>query len=664
MTQTQSPSEDLQTDAQPLSGLSALKRAPEDERSDVELLLSEFGDDEPDAEATSNWSRPSPRRVIAEALLGAALTQEVRRGLRSGKIAALVVEVPGRDWVAPIGAAAQRLLAPATVFAHDGSARSTHKPDRHGEEVSGALSRGARIVGVSQAPAQYLPSVLTTVADAHLRICAPDASLLRKILREITGKRLRKAKQIPPLSGLSFEEIASAFRPCLGPTQIVSRLAAYVDARSRVNAADDTPSLAELPGYDGPAREWAQALERDLSDYLAGRMPWKRLASSCVLYGPPGTGKTLFAKALARTLRIPVIATSCGHWFRNSEGHLGDVIQAMQRDFDSARALAPAILFIDELEGIPDRAKLTRGRDWWTPVVNHALTLLDGAETPREGLIVIGATNHPSMLDQALIRPGRFDRLIEIALPDAKALAKILRLHLGEALAGVDLISIVRLAHQATPADAAKWAKDALGRARGAARAPTEEDLVAVIAPPDTRSQNELWLSAVHEAGHAIAYLKRRIELDSVSLVSSGESGGRTRTLKPLSFAPTKSEIENFVVAVLAGRAAEHVVISAPSTGAVGDLAVATSLVAKAYAQEGLGDSLIHREEDISSLLSKDRELRDAVDGDLKRLYDVAVELIRDHQASVEAVARTLIERRFLTGGDVAAIVEPTPSMP
>src|SRR5690606_1407279 len=129
--------------------------------------------------------------------------------------------------------------------------------------------------------------------------------------------------------------------------------------------------------------------------------------------------KTTFAKSLAKSTGLPLTATSVGEWFSNSAGHLDSVIKEVDRIFQSALSAAPSILFLDEIDAIPDRRTLdARGRDWWLPVVTHILTKLDGVTSGGVGnLIVMGATNHPERIDPALIRPGRLSKVIEIGLP-------------------------------------------------------------------------------------------------------------------------------------------------------------------------------------------------------------------------------------------------------
>ncbi|WP_318879371.1 ATP-binding protein [Sinorhizobium meliloti] len=196
---------------------------------------------------------------------------------------------------------------------------------------------------------------------------------------------------------------------------------------------DGKPPLVveTLSGY-GAAKDWALGLKADLADYRSGDLDWSEMSTKLLLSGPPGTGKTTFARALCNSLQIPLVVTSVSTWLQGE--YLHDVLGRMADTFAEARAQAPCILFIDEIDGIGTRASASKDyADYWNACVNKLLELLDGA-LKSEGVIVVGATNRPHEIDEAIRRSGRLETHIEIPRPDIPALSGILAHHLGSDL--------------------------------------------------------------------------------------------------------------------------------------------------------------------------------------------------------------------------------------
>ncbi|MGO7394554.1 AAA family ATPase [Rhizobium ruizarguesonis] len=222
-------------------------------------------------------------------------------------------------------------------------------------------------------------------------------------------------------------------------SEIIQPVSVLEPQPTETKAGDTKPVLVEtLSGY-GAAVDWALGLKADVADYLTGDLAWSAMSTKLLLSGPPGTGKTTFARALCNSLQMPLVVTSVSTWLQ--VGYLGDVLERMTETFAEARAQAPCILFIDEIDGIGSRVSATRPyADYWNACVNKLLELLDGA-TRSEGVIVVGATNRPDEIDEAIRRSGRLETHIQIPRPDIDALTSILAHHLG---ADIEAVSAER----------------------------------------------------------------------------------------------------------------------------------------------------------------------------------------------------------------------------
>ena len=566
----------------------ASKPAPADAPADVSAFVPD-GTPPPDARALAT--------AVVRAALDAALPARLRARLAAGKPLAVIVAVPDRSWISEVEADLRRMAPGVRVVARDGSSRTQHKPDYGQDTVAYALADGRPVIGVAASPETVLPAALMSSSDARVDVAALSGTALRKLLRRFARGPVPRDLPQAPCASLSFYEIVSAFRGGATAREVLANFARSRARKAGGGRADDVPPLTDLPGFSGEARVWGEKLVDGFARWRAGACEWRDLDASAVLAGPPGAGKTYFARSLARALDAPFHVTAVGDWFARSDGALGGVTQRFMSVWDDAMSDARAggaIILFDEVDAIPDRAQLTdRGREWWTSLISQILTVFDGAATDRTGLALLGATNAgssaapASTLDAALLRNGRFGRVIWCPLPSADDLASVVSYHLAGALSAASLVPAVSLATDASAADAAAWARDARNVAAAAGRPVEVGDVVAAIAPPDARSDDDRRRAAVHEGGHAVAAVHLGWRLDGVSIVQQGRSGGRTSHALPA--LPTASDIDRAAAVALAGRAAEEVLLGAPSAGAEGDLASATALVAGAHASAGLG---------------------------------------------------------------------------
>ena len=328
-----------------------------------------------------------------------------------------------------------------------------------------------------------------------------------------------------------------------------------------------------------------------------------KIPKGVLLYGKPGTGKTLIAKAIAGEADVPFISMSGSEFIEMFAG-LG--ASRVRKLFEKARKLSPCIVFIDEIDAIGSRRTSNSGAETENnQTLNQLLVEMDGFSS-EETIIVLAATNRPEMLDKALLRPGRFDRQITIPTPDLKGRLEILKIHSEDKKLSneVNLMSIAEDTAGFTGAELANILNEAAIIATKNKHEEIENDdleeavkKVTVGLEKRTRviSEKDKKLTAYHEAGHAIVsrYLPTQTNVKEVSIIPRGMAGGYTMYKSDEDkYYISKTEMQEKLVALLGGRAAEKLVLDDISTGASNDIEVATQIARDMVIKYGMSDKL------------------------------------------------------------------------
>ena len=377
---------------------------------------------------------------------------------------------------------------------------------------------------------------------------------------------------------------------------------------TRANARFGVPNgeavtFKDVAGADEEKEELSEIVEF-LRDPDKFRQLGAKIPKGVLLVGPPGTGKTLLARAVAGEANVAFLSISGSDFV---ELYVGVGASRVRDLFDQAKRVAPAIVFIDEIDAVGRQrgAGLGGGHDEREQTLNQLLVEMDGFSA-NEGVIVIAATNRKDILDPALLRPGRFDRQIYVGAPDWRGRAEILQVHARKKpLAdNVDLPAIAKATAGFTGADLANLLNEgALLAARNGKAAITQQDLEAamikVIAGPEKKSRvvshSEKMLTAVHEAGHAVCMycLDSQDPVHLITIIPRAQAGGMTISLPQddKSYA-SRNEMFETVVSFLGGRVAEALKLCDISTGASNDLQRATKLARDMVATYGMSDAI------------------------------------------------------------------------
>jgi cell division protease FtsH len=446
----------------------------------------------------------------------------------------------------------------------------------------------------------------------------------------------------------------------------------------------DTPktTFSDVAGADEAVEEL-----HEIKDFLQNPGKYQALGAKIpkgvLLYGPPGTGKTLLARAVAGEAGVPFYSISGSDFV---EMFVGVGASRVRDLFEQAKANAPAIVFVDEIDAVGRHrgAGLGGGHDEREQTLNQLLVEMDGFDT-KGGVILIAATNRPDILDPALLRPGRFDRQIAVDRPDMEGRKAILRVHAkGKPFTpDVDLDSFARRTPGFTGADLANVVNEsALLAARHDKRAITndylEEAIDRVIAGPERRtrvmSEHEKKVTAYHEGGHALVAwaLPHSAPVHKVTILSRGRSLGHTLVLPTEDkYTQTRSELIDTLAYALGGRAAEELVFHEPTTGAGNDIEKATAIARAMVTEYGMSAKLgaikygtASDEPFLGRTMGHERDYSESIaaeiDSEVRALielaHDEAWEILVEYRDVLDTLVHELIEKETVSQQDMARI--------
>ena len=405
-----------------------------------------------------------------------------------------------------------------------------------------------------------------------------------------------------------------------------------------------------------------------------------KLPKGALLVGPPGTGKTLLAKAVAGEAKVPFFSVSGSEFV---EMYVGVGASRVRDLFKQAQAMAPCIIFIDEIDAIgKSRDNALGSNDEREQTLNQILSEMDGFSTDK-GLLLLAATNRPEILDPALLRPGRFDRRIIVDKPDLKGRVDTLKVHSKDVRMDetVDLEAIALATSGAVGSDLANMINEAAitavkhGR-RVVSQADLFEAVEVVLVGKEKKDRimnsEERRIVSYHEVGHALvsALQKDAEPVQKITIVprTMGALGYVMQTPEEEKFLNTKSELDAMLVGLLAGRAAEEIVFETVTTGASNDIERATKLARAMVTQYGMSErfglmgleSIQNRYLDGRAVLNCGEATASEIDQEvmkmLKHSYDEAKRLLTDNRKALDEIAAFLIEKETITGKEFMEI--------
>ena len=423
----------------------------------------------------------------------------------------------------------------------------------------------------------------------------------------------------------------------------------------------------------------------EIVDYLHDPSKYKDIGASMpkgiLLVGPPGTGKTMLAKAVAGEANVPFFSMSGSEFVEMFVGMGASKVRDL---FKQAKEKAPCIVFIDEIDAIgKKRDGQIGGNDEREQTLNQLLTEMDGFEG-NSGVMILAATNRPDALDQALTRPGRFDRRVPVELPDLKGREEILKVHAKKIKIAddVDFKLIARMASGASGAELANIINEAALRAvrdkrKFVNQSDLEESIEVVIAGYQKKNSiltdSEKWRVSYHEVGHALVAAKQTnsAPVTKITIIprTSGALGYTMQVDEGNHYLMTKSELENKIATLTGGRAAEEVVFGDVSTGASNDIEQATKLARAMITRYGMSkdfdmvalETVTNRYLGGDTSLAASAETAAVIDKQVvalvKAQHEKAAQILLENREKLEEISHFLYEKETITGDEFMEIL-------
>ena len=469
-------------------------------------------------------------------------------------------------------------------------------------------------------------------------------------------------------------------------------VARFSKARTRLGSEEkQKKTFADVAGCDEEKEELAEIVDF-LKDPKAYTAMGARIPKGVLLVGPPGTGKTLLAKAVAGEANVQFLSISGSDFV---ELYVGVGAGRVRDLFEQAKKLAPAIVFIDEIDAVGRQrgSGLGGGHDEREQTLNQLLVEMDGFNN-NEGVIVMAATNRADILDNALLRPGRFDRQVYVGLPDIKGREAILKIHSRDKQLAddVDLNSIARGTPGFSGADLENLMNEAAllavrRRHRFISMEDVEEAILKVEMGPEKKSrkvtERSRRLTAYHESGHAVAakFLQHADPVHYITIIPRGKAGGFTlyRPNEDYEDFTTREEMFERIITSLGGRIAEKLFLDDISTGASGDIQQASNLARSMVMRYGMSDRLgpiLYDSSDHSIFIGRDfgttksysEETAAAIDEEVKKIFDKAAaeceRILTEHRQQLIDIAEYLLVHETMEGEEFDYYFEHGEFMP